>query len=291
MKNWVLAARPKTLSAALAPIALSWAIVSLSASEVKVWVFALALLSSIFIQIGTNLVNDASDFASGKDTTERLVPVRATANGLLSYKQVMLGAFACFALALSFGLPLVQLGGWPILVLGLLSIASGYAYTKGPFPLAYNGLGEIFVILFFGFASVLGLCWIQMKNVPSLGLVAGLQAGLLCSVLIAINNYRDFAEDTKTQKKTLAVRFGKTFAKNEISFLLLSPYAIGFFYLKLLNPGSLAFALPFLSLPLAWHLHRKIQNSQPSALLNGYLAQASLLYMFFASLLVIGLIV
>ena len=146
MTPWLLASRPKTLSAAVVPVLIGTA---LAPSPIRWLMFACALLGALFIQIGTNLVNDALDFKRGADTHERLGPVRVTQAGLLSANAVLLGAYASFGFAALCGIPLIVRGGWPIIVIGVVSIVAAYAYTGGPYPLAYRGLGEIFVIAFF----------------------------------------------------------------------------------------------------------------------------------------------
>jgi 1,4-dihydroxy-2-naphthoate octaprenyltransferase len=152
---WLLAARPKTLTASLSPVIVGTGLAyGFSPAPARPWLAVVALLSATCIQIATNLVNDAADFEKGADTAERLGPTRVTQSGLLHGRHVMAAAGAFFLLAAMFGLPLIVAGGTPILVIGVLSIAAGYAYTAGPFPLAYLGLGEVFVILFFGVAAV-----------------------------------------------------------------------------------------------------------------------------------------
>ncbi len=186
--------------------------------------FWATLLSCICIQIATNLFNDAVDAKKGADTEARLGPKRVTASGLLSRKAVMLAALGFCLLAALFSVPLIQLRGWIIVLIGVVSLGFSYGYTGGPWPLAYKGLGELFVILFFGFVAVVGTFFVQTGefDLPMVW-VLGLQCGLYSCVLIAINNLRDIEEDRKTGKHTMAVRFGKTFARLEIAFFCVSP--------------------------------------------------------------------
>jgi 1,4-dihydroxy-2-naphthoate octaprenyltransferase len=190
-RSLFLAFRPKTLTAAIIPCiagsALAYHSERMFDSSILLW----SILASILIQIGTNLVNDAIDFKKGADSDGRLGPTRITQAGVLSPTTVLILAGLCFALALGCGIPLVMRGGLPILAIGLLSVAFGYSYTAGPFPLAYLGLGDFFVILFFGLVAVNGMYYLQCLSWSLSGVVLGLQIGLHAAVLIAINNLRD----------------------------------------------------------------------------------------------------
>ena len=159
MKNWLLAARPKTLAASVTPVLVGTALAFRDLATMLWQPFVFALLGAVFIQIGTNYVNDALDFRKGADTHTRLGPLRVTAAGLLSAEAVLRGAYICFFLAALCGIPLILRGGWPIAVIGIASIAAAYAYTGGPYPLAYHGLGEVFVMIFFGLVAVCGSFW------------------------------------------------------------------------------------------------------------------------------------
>lgn len=287
LKAWVLAARPKTLTASLVPIlaatALAYAHGLLSSPQLSLWAF----LSAFFIQIGTNLVNDAKDFERGTDNAERIGPMRVTASGLLSGRQVMWGAALFFMAAFLCGLPLVIKSGVPLLIIGLVSILCGYLYTSGPYPLAYVGLGDIFVVIFFGLVAVGGVYYLQAARWDAGVLVIGLQVGFLSTVLIAINNLRDWVGDAKNNKRTLAVRFGEKFSKAEISFLLFSPYLLGMYFRE---DYPWAFYLPFIILPLSFKLDRKIHATRPGPVYNQYLAQAAAIHLLFGILLSVGLI-
>jgi 1,4-dihydroxy-2-naphthoate octaprenyltransferase len=188
IKNWLMAFRPKTLTACLVPIVVSTALVKALHLPVDGEVVVLALLASFFIQIGTNLVNDAADFKKGADTEARLGPQRVTQSGLLTYKQVLIGAAICFLLAIVCGVPLVLKGGPFILGIGLLSVLMGFAYTMGSLPLAYLGLGDLFVILFFGLIAVMGVFFLHTHLWTWASFWLGLQIGFHATVLIAINS-------------------------------------------------------------------------------------------------------
>ena len=222
MNPWIVAARPKTLAAAVVPV-----LVGFSLARFAHWPsFAFALLGALFIQIGTNFVNDALDFRKGADTHERLGPLRVTQAGLLSADMVLRGAYLSFALAAVCGVPLIMRGGWPILAIGVTSIAAAYAYTGGPYPLAYHGLGELFVMVFFGVVAVGGTYYLQTLTIDRDALLAGVACGALAIVLLAINNLRDLANDRASGKRTLAARFGPRFARVEIGVMALAPFVI-----------------------------------------------------------------
>lgn len=224
MRSWVLAARPKTLSAAVVPVLIGSALAADEPTGITWWVFACALLGAMLIQIATNFINDAIDFKKGADTGERLGPLRVTQAGLLSAEAVMRGGWVCLFGAALCGIPLLYRGGWPMLAIGLGSIAAAYLYTGGPYPLAYHGLGEVFVLLFFGFVAVGGTFYAHSLQLTQSALVAGFAAGALATVLLVINNLRDVEGDRRSGKRTTVVRFGETFARVEIALFALTPF-------------------------------------------------------------------
>jgi 1,4-dihydroxy-2-naphthoate polyprenyltransferase len=212
LKACILAARPKTLPAAIVPV---WAGCALAWKLTGNFNLLLALCTlggSIAIQIATNFFNDAIDAKKGADTERRLGPTRVTAAGMMDSQSVMRLACVFLALAVVCGLVLYQARGWPIIAIGIPSIFLAYGYTGGPFPLAYRGMGELFVILFFGLVAVTGTVFVQTSTWPREALLLGLQIGLLSAILISINNFRDREEDASTGKRTLAVRFGPKIA-------------------------------------------------------------------------------
>ena len=272
MSPWLLAARPKTLSAAIVPVLMATALVD----RVDWFLFACTLLGAVLIQIATNFINDAIDFKKGADTSERLGPLRVTQAGLLSADAVMRGAWVCLFGAALCGIPLVLRAGWPLLAIGLVSIALAYAYTGGPYPLAYKGLGELFVILFFGVIAAGGTFYVQTLRVSREALLAGFAAGCLATVLLVINNLRDVDNDRRSAKLTTAVRFGETFARVEIAFFALAPFA-----------AVLITRLPLLALPLALLVLACALRSSGRAL-NRCLGMAGALQWAFGILFVIG---
>ena len=281
MKNWLLAARPKTLSAAVVPVLMGSALAAHEPPAVTWWVFACALIGAMLIQIATNFINDALDYRKGADTAERLGPVRVTQAGLISPEAVMTAAWLCLAGAALCGIPLIYRGGWPMLAIGLASIAAAYAYTGGPFPLAYRGLGEIFVILFFGLVAVGGTFYAHALQLTRDALLAGFAAGSLATVLLVINNLRDVEGDRRSNKRTTVVRFGERFARVEIAVLAIAPFAAVAFMERI------GYLLVLGALPLAIAVILQVTRSR-GAELNRCLAMAGALQWVFGLLFVAG---
>ncbi len=252
LKSWVLAARPKTLPAAIVPV---WAgcLVAWSVNGELSWRLAVVtVFGALFIQIATNFFNDVIDAEKGADTERRLGPKRAAAGGLLSPRALYQGAIFLLVQAVVCGIFLFQARGWPILLIGIPSLYLSYGYTGGKFPLAYLGLGELFVILFFGLVAVAGTVFIQIGEWPMRAWLVGLQIGLLSAVLIAVNNYRDLEEDRAAHKRTLVVRWGRKPVALLIYLMTVLPAGL---VLLTAGPGlwfmvSLILALVFLALEL-----------------------------------------
>jgi 1,4-dihydroxy-2-naphthoate octaprenyltransferase len=216
LKIWISAARPRTLPAAIAPVlagsALAWREGMFKEPA------ALACLGfALLVQIGTNFANDYYDFVKGADTAERVGPRRAVASGLVAPAVMRVAMWIVFALAFAVGLTLLRHGGWPLLVVGVVSIASGVAYTGGPFPLGYHGLGDVFVFIFFGLVAVGVTFFVQAGHVSAEALLAGAAIGALATNILLVNNYRDVDTDAKAGKRTLVVRFGKSFARAQFA--------------------------------------------------------------------------
>ncbi len=285
---WLLAFRLKTLTAALVPVMVATALCLSLNLFFDWWVSLYALLGAFCIQIATNLFNDAIDFKTGADCEKRIGPQRVTQTGLLSEKQVWFIGFAFLGLACVFGMPLVLRGGAPIVILGLLSLFLAYGYTGGPFPLAYLGLGDLFVVLFFGLFAVAGTAYLHALHVNGAMVVAGLQIGFLSTVLIAINNLRDSETDVLVHKRTLAVRFGDGFVKIEIALLCLLTYALNFYYLVALE--KLYVLISFAISPLAVFLVGFVFAIEDKKHLNKALGLAALHQLLFSILFSIGLV-
>lgn len=288
LKSWLLAFRPKTLTAAVVPIVGATALALYEGFVVAYWIPLLALWISLLIQIATNLVNDAMDFKRGADTETRIGPTRVTQAGLISSQRVLQIAFAFLGLAVISGIPLVMVGGWPIVVIGLCSVLAAYSYTGGPFPLAYRGLGDVFVILFFGLIATAGLYFLMTGEWSLSAIVLGLQIGFHCTVLIAINNLRDVEGDKLVGKRTLPVRFGVPFARLEIAALLVVPFLLNFYWWT--RGASWAAAAGFLIFPLALILIRRVFTTPPSPAYNQFLGQSALVHIVFGALTSLGLI-
>jgi 1,4-dihydroxy-2-naphthoate polyprenyltransferase len=289
MKSWWLAFRPKTLTAAVVPILVGTSLVYFSGYEIQWWVSLCALAACLCIQIATNLMNDAIDFKKGADTHERVGPKRVSQSGLIQPRTVMLVAILFLFFAFLFGIPLVIQGGWPIVVIGTVSLFLAYSYTGGPFPLAYLGLGDLFVVLFFGVIAVMGLYYLHTLIWSADALVAGLQVGFLATVLIAVNNFRDVKQDIIANKKTLAVRFGPSFVRFEIIALIVGAFLLNFYW-SMIKQSLLAASLPFFILPLALLIVANVTQLEPSDKMNKVLAQSAALHIGFGAFLSLGLI-
>jgi 1,4-dihydroxy-2-naphthoate octaprenyltransferase len=284
MTPWLLAARPKTLAAAVTPVLVGTALAR-NVAPTHWPSFAFALLGAVFIQIGTNYVNDALDFKKGSDTHTRLGPLRVTQAGLLDADAVLRGAYVCFVLAALCGIPLILRGGWPIAAIGVASIVAAYAYTGGPYPLAYHGLGEVFVMIFFGLVAVCGSFYLQRLTIDPTAWIGGIAAGSLAVVILAINNLRDIDNDRASNKRTLAARFGPRFARSEIVIFAFAPFVCVAIIAYLRN--ALTLTIPMLALLLAVGLLIRVGRSK-GAELNRCLALAGALEWMFGILYVVG---
>jgi 1,4-dihydroxy-2-naphthoate octaprenyltransferase len=285
---WLLAARPKTLPAAAAPVVVGTA-VAISEHVFSLWPALAALLGALFIQIGANFANDVFDYKKGADTTERLGPIRVTQAGLLTPRQVLIGMGVAFGLAGLAGLYLIWVGGWPVVVIGVLSITAGIAYTSGPFPLGYKGLGDLFVFIFFGLVAVCGTYYVQAGTVSATAVWAALPMGLLVTNILVVNNLRDIDTDRAVGKKTLAVRLGVRGTQLEYLLLLIGSYAAPL--LMWLAGGSTPWVmLSWLSIPLAVSLWRQILHEKGRAL-NVALVGTARLALVYGLLLSVGLMI
>ncbi len=286
LADWIQASRPKTLGAAIAPVAVGTVAGWRLGGELHLRLALAALGSCIALQIATNFFNDALDFVKGGDTAARIGPRRITASGAISSRAVILAASVTLGIAALLAVPLFLARGWPIIAIGIPSLYFCFGYTGGPVPLAYRGLGELFVLLFFGLVAVTGSVFVQTGGWHIEGIVAGLQIGCLSTVLIAVNNLRDVQEDARTGKRTLAVRFGIGFARWEITVLALAAHAIGIWWL--VNGRPLVFQLPLLALGIGGPLARWVWRLPPSPLYNRLLALSGIQLLGFALLFCIA---
>lgn len=280
LKSCVLAARPKTLPAAVVPVwagcILAWKLTG----TVDIRMAVATLVGAIAIQIATNFFNDAIDARKGADTEKRLGPVRVTSSGLMSRRTVTLAGVCFLLLAAACGVVLYQSRGWPVVAIGVPSLFLAYGYTGGPFPLAYRGMGELFVILFFGLVAVTGTVFMQTGTWPAGGFLLGLQTGLLSAVLISINNLRDREEDSGTGKRTLAVRLGHRNAARMIVVEIAATILCGIAWFHFTPTSWFHATVPVLL--TGWVICRGVSTLPPGPAYNRLLALGGVQLMLFA---------
>lgn len=284
---WLLAARPKTLAAALVPVMVGSAC-ALHAGGFRAGAALAALLGAMCLQVATNLANDVFDYELGADTAERIGPPRAAERGLLRPGALRGALMSCLALALGCGLYLVQVAGPLVVVIGLCSMVAAVAYTAGPYPLAYRGLGDAFVLLFFGFVAVTGTALVQLGSVPALAWWSGAGVGAIATVLLAVNNVRDRATDEAAGKRTLVVRFGRRFGELEATACLAVAFAIPVAMIASGLAGR-ALLLVWLPLPLGLSIHRGIRRLHGREL-NRVLGQTAVLLLAYGVALAAALV-
>lgn len=283
-----MASRPRTLTAAITPVVVGAAL-AIHDGKFQLLAALAALFSSVMIQIGANLANDLYDFKKGADSSARLGPTRVTSAGLLRPREVEIGMYVVFGLAALGGLYLIYVGGWPILIIGVASILSGIAYTGGPFPLGYNGLGDVFVFIFFGVIAVMGTYYVQALTVTTAAFLAAVPVGAIATAIIVVNNVRDADTDRAAGKRTLAVLLGRGAARVEYGALLVVAY-LAPFVLWLGFGSSVWVLLPLVSLPLAVRRTRVLYTvSGPG--LNAALGGTAQLLAVYGALFALGLAV
>jgi 1,4-dihydroxy-2-naphthoate polyprenyltransferase len=288
VRIWLMAARPRTLPAAIAPVLVGTALAGY-AHVFHPLRFVAALVGAIFIQVGTNLSNDYSDARRGADTEDRLGPVRVTAGGLVPPKHVLAATYASFGIAVLVGIYLIVVAGWQLLLVGAASILAGVLYTGGPRPYGYEGLGEVFVFLFFGLVAVTGSYFVQVRRLDWEAFAIAVPVGLLAAAILVVNNTRDIDSDRRAAKRTLAVRLGRARTRTLFAGVVYLAY--------LLTPVTWVFGplkpwvlLPWLTLPLAAGVVRVVRNRSDGPSLNGALAQSGMLQLAFCMLLAAGLL-
>lgn len=286
---WWLAARPKTLSAAIVPVMVGSSL-ALFDNLFEALPALVALLCACLIQIGTNFANDLFDFKKGADNERRIGPTRATQAGWVSEREMRWATIIAFSLAVLFGSYLVLVGGWPILLIGFTSVAAGVAYTGGPYPLGYHGLGELFVFVFFGVVAVCGTYYVQALSFSYTALWFSIPVGLLAAAILMVNNIRDIDTDREVGKNTIAVRVGAEKSR----FLFALTVLLAWFFLALMvlfNYATLWVLLPWLLLPLAIKLIGTVYRTSDGEILNNALATTAKLGMQFGMLMSLGLVV
>lgn len=288
MRIWLLAARPRTLPAAVAPVLVGTALAGHD-GHLRPLAFVAALLGALFIQVGTNLSNDYSDARRGADTEDRLGPVRVTAGGLAPPRQVLVATWASFGAAVLVGVYLTVVAGPVVLALGAASILAGVLYTGGPRPYGYEGLGELFVFLFFGIVAVTGSYYVQRGHLPWPAFALAVPVGLLAAAILEVNNIRDLETDRRAGKRTLAVRLGRPRTRDlylaTISAAFATavlPWPLGF--------GTAWLMLPLLATPLAVPLVRTVRQRTDGPALNGALAGTGRLQLAFCLLVAAGIL-
>ena len=288
LRIWVMAARPRTLPAAIAPVLVGTALAA-TVDTFKVLTFLAALLGALFIQVGTNLSNDYSDARRGADTEDRLGPVRVTAGGLVPPRQVLVATYVAFALAVLAGTYLIATAGWELLLVGAASILAGVLYTGGPRPYGYEGLGEVFVFLFFGVVAVTGSYFAQVERLEWEALALAVPVGLLAAAILVVNNTRDLETDRRAGKRTLSVRMGR-----ERSRALYVAMVAGAFLTAQIPwlAGSLSpwLALTLLAVPLALPVIKTVRTHADGPALNRALAGTGQLQLAFCALLAAGIL-
>jgi 1,4-dihydroxy-2-naphthoate polyprenyltransferase len=288
VRIWLMAARPRTLPAAVAPVLVGTALAA-TEDTFKVLTFLAALVGALFIQVGTNLSNDYSDARRGADTEDRLGPVRVTAGGLVPPRQVLIATYVAFGVAVLAGTYLIATAGWELLLVGAASILAGVLYTGGPRPYGYEGLGEVFVFLFFGVVAVAGSYFAQTEELTWEAFVLAVPVGLLASAILVVNNVRDLETDRRAGKRTLAVRLGRERARG----LYVAMLALAFLSAPLpwvLGALSPWLFLSWLAIPLAIPVARVVRTRTDGPSLNLALAGTGRLQLAFCVLLSAGLL-
>lgn len=287
LRPWIMASRPRTLPAAAAPVIVGTAL-ALREGAFQPWAALAALLAALLLQIGANFANDLGDFTRGADLPGRVGPTRVTSAGLLTPRQVQIGMALVFGLAALCGVYLIALGGWPILLVGLLSIAAAIAYTAGPLPFGYYGLGDLAVFIFFGLIAVGGTYYVQAGALTAVALVAAVPIGALITAILVVNNIRDADTDRQAGKRTLAVLLGRRGARAEYLLLMLVAYAAPF-VLWLGYGLSPAVLLPLLTTPLAFR-HTRAACTVLGPALNRTLGGTAQLAVWYAVALALGIV-
>jgi 1,4-dihydroxy-2-naphthoate octaprenyltransferase len=284
----LLATRPKTLLAAIVPVWLGFVLAQVERGQFDQVLFGFTLAATLCIQIATNFFNDAIDCRKGADTSKRLGPRRMAGSGALAPEVLMIAAVTVAMLAVTLSLPLIAARGWPIVLIGVPSLFFSFGYTGGPWPLAYRGLGELFVFVFFGLIAVAGACFVGCGEWLPASLVLGAQVGLLATVLIAVNNARDIEEDRAADKRTLASRRGIGFARAEVAFCCIAPYLIGVVWIAGFGK-PVAAVIPVLGIGLSGYVALGVARNDPGVIYNKYLALSALALLNFAVLMSVAL--
>lgn len=288
MKNWMLAIRPKTLFASQAPVVLGLAVAYVEIKSINVLIAVLTALCALVLQIASNLANDYLDAVRGVDNDSRLGPTRVTSSGLISLTSMKNALILTLSVAFILGIYLMIVGGPVIMVIGLLSLYFAYGYTGGPFPLSYNGLGEVAAFIFFGLIAVIGTTYLQTHAYSRLALILGMGPGFISACILAVNNLRDIVSDKDTNKKTLAVRFGEKFQRSLCITTIVMSLVVCLYVMIVYN---FKWLFPVLVLPFFFHKTWLMILFQPiDSRLNQALARTAQYNLLYCIMISIGML-
>tara|TARA_B100000900_G_scaffold416199_1_gene449965 strand:- start:8275 stop:9162 length:888 start_codon:yes stop_codon:yes gene_type:complete len=285
LANWIAASRPKTLPAAISPVLVGSAEAA-HQNDIETWPVFICLVFALLIQIATNMANDYFDYIRGADTEKRIGPERLVSSGRILPKAMIRVAVGLFALAFLVGLTMVSYRGGEMLIVGIVAIVFGYGYTGGPYPLAYHGLGDVFVVFFFGIVATVGTYYVIVGEVTSSAFLLGLPLGLLANNILVVNNYRDLETDETAGKRTLVVRFGRSFARRQYLLQLVTAFLSVSIYLGMTQ--NFWVALVFLMIPVGAGLVVAFRKTEGVAL-NQFLEKTAQLLLLFSILLAGGI--
>jgi 1,4-dihydroxy-2-naphthoate octaprenyltransferase len=287
--RWIMAIRPRTLGLSISPVVVGTCLAWAKTGRISWLVFVAAAMGGVLIQVGTNLYNDAADFERGGDGPDRVGPPRATALGLLPAREVKAAALLSFGLAAVCGLFLASVGGWPIVLLGLMSILAGLAYSAGPLPISHTPFGEVFVIAFFGLGAVCGTYWLQTLSISRAALLAGTAIGLFAAAVLLVNNHRDVASDKRAGRRTLAMLIGPRLTLVLYAVLIMAPVLVSPFIFGDLSPHR-PWGLVYVALLPAALLLNRFAREPPGRGLNLVLQRTAQLQAAYAALICLTLI-
>ncbi len=288
-KIWWLAIRPKTLPASIVPVIMGIAI-AIKQDSFDLFLGLITIFCALMIQIGTNLVNDYSDFKKGRDDEHRIGPIRVTQAGLVSEKQIKNSIYFVLLLIIISSIFLINRGGIPIIIIGIFSLLAGYFYTGGPSPYGYLGFGDIFVLIFFGPVSLAGAYYIQTLSINIPVIITGFGPGLISVAILVVNNIRDYDNDKRTGKKTLVVRFGRNFGILEYLFTLIISVIISL-TLGLLDPIYLFSSISAFIIFIVYYPYKVLKTTKDGKILNKLLSFTGKILIIYGQLFIIGLFI
>lgn len=286
VQTWMEAVRLRTLPIPTIQVLTGTALAYADTGSLNILLALYALLVAVFVTIGTNVMNDVIDDEKGSDQPKRLGFLKVIPAGLISRQTMKIVGFAAFGATLLFGVPLWLHAGWPLFLAVVISVICGYCYTGGPYPISYLGLSELFVLIFYGGVCILASYYVQTLEFTGTALLCALQMGCLAILPNALNNFRDMHDDAQAKKLTLAVRFGRSFAKREIAFLTFFPFLLNLLWLS--AGYSLAAFLPLLLIPMAFLFVKSVWETEPGPMFNKFFGLSVLIHFLFGLLLVVG---